>query len=387
MQSTRLPFDLRTRIKSPPALLLLVWTAAIVFLSLYPWGGWRSIPGEAWAFLHEPWPKYWTAYDITVNMLAYIPLGFLLVILLFKPVDRETSMSQMLFLLAGATASGSLLSLGLECAQAWLPNRVPSVVDWIMNSAGTLIGAAAALAITQWLQYGLLVRPSEITSSSYWSRLPPGRLSLGLLTLGLWIFSQASPQRLLFGNGEFGDLLDIEIPTVDLIDSGFLEAFLVMSQMCIISVLVWTAISHKLARRLALVVALGGALFVKSTSSNWLVSEAEPLWWLTPGAQGGLLLGGIGIALIITLQPPTQSRIAQLLLVLVTLMVNLAPENPFFDTMIVRWDEGRWSSLYALVQTVAYVWPLVAFTYFWLARLAYNQRIPTKSNKLERSPR
>jgi VanZ family protein len=373
-RSSFLSFDLRTRITSPPALLLLVWAAAIVFLSLYPWGGWRSMPADAWAFLNEPWPRYWTAYDLTVNILAYMPLGFLLVVLLFKPVNRESTLAQMLFLLIGTTACGSLLSFALECAQAWLPNRVPSLPDWIMNSIGTLMGGACALALTQWLQHGLLVSSSEITSSSYWSRLPPGRLSLGLLTLALWIFSQASPQRLLFGNGEFGDFLEIEIPTVDLNDSGILEAFLVMSQMCIISVLVWTTLSRQLARRLGLVVALGGALLVKSTSSSWLVSEAEPLWWLTPGAQGGLLLGGIGIALIITLRPSTQSKIAQALLVLVTLLVNLAPENPFFETMINRWDEGRWSSLHALVQTVAYLWPILAFIYFWLARLAYNQR-------------
>jgi VanZ family protein len=374
MHSSSILLTLKTRIKSPPALLLLVATLAVVFLTLYPWLGWRSIASEPWAFLSDPWPRHWTTFDVISNIVAYFPLGFLFVLLAARPVDRPNTPTETAALLCTTLLFGSGLSFFLECMQSWLPNRVPSKLDWLTNSFGTLIGALVAIVLTGWLQRGLHVSPYAISSGSQkrvaWSKLSPGRLSLGLLTLVLWVVINANPQRLLFASGEVTELFGIEVPTIALVDSGLLEAFIVMAQMCIVSTVVWTAASKELTKRLLLVVALGGGLMMKSISSSWLVSEAEPFWWLTPGAQAGLLLGSIGVALLITMKPQAQIRVALALLVAVTVLVNLAPDNPFYDSMIERWDQGRWSSLHGLILSTAYVWPLLVFAYLWLA---YNR--------------
>jgi VanZ family protein len=369
-------FTLKNRITSPPALLLLVATMAVVFLTLYPWLGWRSIASAPWAFLSDPWPRYWTAFDVIVNVIAYFPIGFLLVLLTARPVNRRYTALEITTLLLACVLFGSSISFVLECLQSWLPNRVPSKLDWSANSFGTLAGASAGLGLTSWLQRGLhaSANVAHQQSKAAWSKLPPGRLSLGLLALALWIVINANPQRLLFASGEVSDLLDIDIPTFALVDSGFLEAFIVMAQMCIVSSIVWTAANKELTRRLLLVAALGGGLITKSLSSSWLVSEADAFWWLTSGAQAGLLLGSISVALLITLRPQTQSRIAQVLVLTVTVLVNLAPDNPFYDSMIARWDQGRWSSLHGLILSIAYLWPALVFAYLWLASLAYNRR-------------
>jgi VanZ family protein len=376
MQSPSIFLTVKTRIKSPPALLLLVTALAIVFLTLYPWLGWRSIASEPWAFLTDPWPRHWTAFDVVSNIVAYFPLGFLFVLLAARPVDRSNTATEVISLLCMALVFGSGLSFFLECLQSWLPNRVPSKLDWLTNSLGAFIGACASLALTAWLQRDLLASSYESRrqTRAAWSKLSPGRLSLGLLTLVMWVVINANPQRLLFASGEVSDLFGVDVPTVALFDSGVLEAFIVLAQMCIVCAIVWTAANKELTKRLLLVASLGGGLMMKSVSASWLVSDAEPLWWLTPGAQAGLLLGSISVALLITLKPQTQIRIAFGLLVAVTILVNLAPDNPFYDSMIERWDQGRWSSLHGLILSIAYLWPLLVFAYLWLAQLAYNRQ-------------
>jgi hypothetical protein len=278
-------------------------------------------------------------------------------------------------LLCSALLFGSGLSFVLECLQSWLPNRVPSKLDWLANSLGTFLGACTALGLTIWLQRGLHASnySSKQQSNANWSKLSPGRLSLGLLTLASWVIINANPQRLLFASGEVSDLFGLEVPILALVDSGILEAFLVMAQMCIVSTIIWTAASKELSKRLLLVAAFGGGLTMKSISSSWLVSEAEAFWWLTPGAQAGLLLGSLAVALLITLKPLSQIRIALVLLVAVTVLVNLAPDNPFYDSMIERWDQGRWSSLHGLILSTAYIWPLLVLTYLCLALRAHKR--------------
>jgi VanZ family protein len=375
MQSASILLTLKTRIKSPPALLLLVGTLIIVFLTLYPWMGWRAIVTEPWAFLYDPWPRRWTTFDVISNIVAYFPIGFLVVLLTARPVDRRNTNMEIFALLCSALLFGSGLSFVLECLQSWLPNRVPSKLDWLSNSLGTFLGACTALGMTIWLQRGLHASTyaKGQQSRATWSKLSPGRLSLGLLTLASWVIINANPQRLLFASGEVSDLLELAVPTVALFDSGILEAFIVMAQMCIVSTIIWTAASKELSKRLLMVAAFGGGLMMKSISSSWLVSEAEPFWWLTPGAQAGLLLGSLAVALLITLKPLSQIRIALFLLVAVTVLVNLAPDNPFYDSMIERWDQGRWSSLHGLILSMAYIWPLLVLAYLWLAYLAHKR--------------
>jgi VanZ family protein len=376
MAPARTAFNLKTRITSPPAFLLGAIVAAIVFLTLFPWTGWRSIPGEPWDFINEPWPRYWTWFDVISNVLAYVPLGIFATLLAARPVQYRSTLVQLAATFAAITVLGSALSLTLECIQSWLPNRFPTKLDWISNTLGAGVGSIIALTTTAYLQRGLLLEQYDLRSNWHaLSTLPPGRLSLGIVSLSLWVLIQASPQRLLFASGDFAHLFEDAPSTVSLGAAGFLEAVIVMASMCIISSIIWTAIRNQLARRLALIVAFGGAALVKSVSSSWLVDEAENLWWLTPGAQAGLFLGAIAVALLITLKPKTQSKVAQCLIVAVMLLVNLAPDNPFYDTMIDRWDEGRWSSLHALIQTVAYLWPFLAFMYLWLARKAFSRTL------------
>ena len=75
------------------------------------------------------------AMPIILNMLIFVPFGFLLFILLDHP-DRPALQSYLLtFFIALA------LSLGIEAWQYFLPTRVTDVNDVIWNAIGAEVGA------------------------------------------------------------------------------------------------------------------------------------------------------------------------------------------------------------------------------------------------------
>mgnify|MGYP006933446658 CR=1 FL=1 len=56
----------------------LAYAILIVYASLYPFDGWRAQGLAPWAFMASPWPRWWTGFDLAVNVFAYVPLGYLL---------------------------------------------------------------------------------------------------------------------------------------------------------------------------------------------------------------------------------------------------------------------------------------------------------------------
>lgn len=76
--------------------------------------------------------------DLAQNLLLFLPLG----ILLGSAPEGARSARRAL---AAAGAAGLALSGMVEWAQAWIPGRYPSVLDILLNGAGSSLGAWAAL--------------------------------------------------------------------------------------------------------------------------------------------------------------------------------------------------------------------------------------------------
>jgi glycopeptide antibiotics resistance protein len=74
------------------------------------------------------------------NIIVFIPLGAALALAL-----RERSASQRLLL---AILGGAGVSLVIELVQTAIPTRVTALDDWLLNTAGTAIGAAMGCLIT-----------------------------------------------------------------------------------------------------------------------------------------------------------------------------------------------------------------------------------------------
>lgn len=159
-------------------LILFVYCAVIISASLYPFSGWRAGQGGILDFLLAPMPRYITRNDISTNVLAYLPFGYLLALSLFRPGRRSAPI-----LLASLT--GCLFSLGLEGLQTALPGRIASNLDIILNSLGALLGALLALHHARWWRAWLTLQRWRMT----WFK-PHGVATLGLWLLLLWGFTQ-----------------------------------------------------------------------------------------------------------------------------------------------------------------------------------------------------
>ncbi len=113
--------------------------------------------------------------DVVNNIVAFIPLGFLLAAWLsrFQSVGRSFWLA--LFL-------GSLLSLTVEVLQYFIPMRISDMMDWLLNTGGTMIGAWLYVleARYHWLGrlplagriWKVLYPPNSTATSSVESKVP-----------------------------------------------------------------------------------------------------------------------------------------------------------------------------------------------------------------------
>src|SRR4051812_48844545 len=118
-------------------ILAVAYLVVIAYTSLQPFSGWWIPPEEIRAFLTAPWPRYITLEDVLVNIIAYVPLGFLLARACMPRFGVRGAV-------VVAAALAALTSLSMEAVQMFMPSRIASNVDVLTNGMGGLIGALAA---------------------------------------------------------------------------------------------------------------------------------------------------------------------------------------------------------------------------------------------------
>ncbi len=80
--------------------------------------------------------------DALRNVLGFVPFGFLLACVLRKYLAASAMSSLVVTILLG-----TIFSLSIEYVQIFLPSRYSGIVDLIMNSFGTMLGASLAFLI------------------------------------------------------------------------------------------------------------------------------------------------------------------------------------------------------------------------------------------------
>lgn len=158
---------------------VLLYLLLIGYGSLYPFNGWR-VPDNTTAFLTASWPGIVTRTDLITNILAYLPLGYLLARWLRLYFSRwQTAI--------WAAFSAALFSLAMESAQIYLPGRIASKLDLLTNIIGALCGIFAyrLLQNSKW--------PGRLLPVWRGNRFAPGLWGdTGLLVMALWGLSQMS---------------------------------------------------------------------------------------------------------------------------------------------------------------------------------------------------
>ena len=162
--------------------IIVLYALLIAYASLYPLADWR-VPGDPlWDFLSIPVAGPISKADVVSNVLAYLPLGYLIAKLLrSQPLNPFGPV-------LWATALGALLSFCMESIQQYLPSRTPSTVDLLTNTLGTLIGAWMSYAVYQNTDIGGRMR----TFRDHWF-VTGATTGGGLAAISIWVLAQLSP--------------------------------------------------------------------------------------------------------------------------------------------------------------------------------------------------
>ena len=118
--------------------LLLVWTAVIVGVTTLPWSNYVGHPHwdhVRWIPFHD---HPLAATDITLNIVLFVPFGFLLMWIGSRVPSAKKTISTLV--LAAA------LSISVEYFQVYCHNRIPSATDILTN----VLGAGAGIFLRWW---------------------------------------------------------------------------------------------------------------------------------------------------------------------------------------------------------------------------------------------
>ncbi len=347
---------------------LVAYLFLIVYASWYPFSGWQTDNLATLPDVIRQWPRYWTVFDAIVNVIGYMPLGLLIVFALYPWCRRGWSVLL-------ATLAGILLSALMEGVQAFLPTRVTSLLDFITNASGALLGAiAGALLIPLLLEKGRLrlLRKQWLHHEA----------SREILLLGLWPLAQIYPQPYLFGLGQIlplmslwlEDLLEIDIDLGAFLRQGItlnaeeylLSETIITACGCTGAILICLFILNRHAPKFRLSsLLLFASVCLKSLASALIFKPEYAFTWLTPGAQGGLLISGLMLYGFSFAPFHAQRRLAILMLIISLTLVNLVPGNPYFLVTMQTWVQGKFLNFYGAAQFLSVMWPLIALWYLF----------------------
>lgn len=329
----------------------LAYFLLTAYACLSPFDDLRSIAGSPLEFLIQPWPRYFSLLDAVLNVLGFVPLGFLILAAQREKPNRRSATK--------VIAVCILFSFSLEFCQNYLVTRVASNLDLACNAIGGVLGAWAGLRWRDVLAPGGWLHAWRVR------RLPAGRRGeIGILLILAWWLTQSDPIASLFSNGDLRPVFDLAAPI------GFsvrryvwFEAATVISSLLAVGLFLRCGLRSPSPWLVGFLI-LGGVA-VKAISAAWFVIPADPWLWATPGAAWGLCLGSIALAVCWRLHPSTRLALANLALLLATVLVNLAPGNPFEDASQHLVRSGHFVGLRSLTLALALIWPFGALG--WLA--------------------
>jgi len=350
--------------KTAASPLALIYVGLIVYASLYPFADWRDQGIAPWTFLFAKPAHYWTGFDVAINVVGYVPLGGLLALSALR--TRRIRHAVLIPALVGL-----LLSLAMESLQSYLPARVSSREDLLLNASGAYTGAICALMLER---MGAIQRWSRIRARWF---VPDARG--GIVLLAMWPLALLFPAAVPFGLGQVLERLR-ETATDALLGTPFLEwlpmrnlemrALAPGSEMvCVllgllIPCLLGFCVIRVPLRRLAfvpMVMAAGVAATALSAALSW--GPAHAWAWLGLPSQLGIA-SALGLALCLAFVPWRASAALLLLMLGVYLsLLNQAPESPYFAQTLQAWEQGRFIRFNGLAQWIGWIWPYAALVY------------------------
>jgi VanZ family protein len=356
--------------------LALVYVLLVVYASLYPFSGWRWPAGATWSeLLWLTWPPWRNRFDEWSNFLGYAPLGALLAL-----GWARSGLPLALGVLA-ALCLPALLSYAMECTQHFIPRRVPSGRDWVLNAGGAAMGVGLALG---------LVGLGWVDRWRMWRlRWFEPQASPALVLLLLWPVALLFPAPVALSLGQVFEELRAWIPELlagtpwdgavapPAVQGGVLRPMLspwaegaAVAAGLMAPCLLAFSVLRQGRRRLVvafLILVLALATTALSTALNFGPVHA---WaWLTPTVMPGLAVGSVLILAASRLGPRQAAVLGLGALVTSVLLGALAPADPYFAASLQLWEQGQFIRFHGMSQWLGWLWPYAAMGGL-MARLA-----------------
>ncbi len=347
--------------RSSATLLALLCFVVIAYASMYPFSQWRDQDISAFAFITAPWPRYWSRFDTISNFLGYAPLGFAMALALLRTTLIPLP-------IVWATLAASMLSLSMEALQTFLPQRVPALSDWLLNSGGAMLGAGLASAL------------ERMGAIDHWSRfrerwfVRDARTCLVLLAT--WPMALLFPPPVPLGLGQVFERVETSLENL-FADTPFvqwlplratdLQPMAPLSEMVCVALgllipcLLGYAIIKGWERRVAFFIATCVVAVCASGLSAALSYGPLYAWeWITTPVTLGLGLAMVGAVLMVVLGQRACLALLLVALVWMLSLVNLVPSTPYFAQTLQDWEQGRFIRFHGLAQWIGWLWPYVA---------------------------
>ena len=360
--------------------LLAAYTLLVVYASLHPFSGWRDPGVSPLAWISAALPRYITAFDVVANIVGYAPLGFLALLAQARLVDATPAWGGAATPASGGGATPAsrlhkaraavvavlgpaVLSAAMESLQTYLPSRVASNVDLACNAAGALLGMLIGIALWRRL------RPGEDLPALRQRLFRTGSaIDLGLVLLGLWLFSMLNPETLLYGNGDLRDLFQLADGHLHPAEVFIrFEAAEAAANALAVALLAATLARRGQPVRLIVLAVMLASLLARALAFALLFSSQDFLVWATPGAMFGAAAGTLVALIVVGLPRPLRLALCGLALMAGTAIVNIAPDNPYLSATLAAWPQGQFLHFNGMTHLVSVIWPFAALGYLmWL---------------------
>lgn len=332
--------------------LCLVYLLLIIYATLHPITSWRASPTPPWTWLTH-WPSASLPFDVGSNVVAYMPLGALLVWALWPALRGAGAVLV-------ATVVGTLLSLLLESLQTYLPSRASSLIDLAANGAGSLLGAiVAALLAVPLLERGHLGQAGAAWFESGHSA------ARALILTALWLSALLFPESILFGHGNALSYIGGPLSGYPFTPVEFtrVETAVSAASLFAVGVVFQAGLAPQAPRLLLLAVLLFLACALRALSQVILFGPEHAWAWLTPGAARGLAAGAAALLATLALTRPMRLALLVIAVTFATVVVNIAPPNPYYISTVQELNPGRFLNFNGLTQLVSAAWPFLALLY------------------------
>ncbi len=322
--------------------LSFAYALLILYVSLNPFDFDFHNGIAPWAWVDAPLPRFITLFDVLVNILAYIPFGFLLV---FAAYPRWRN-----FVALGVALSlSALLAFGVETLQSWVPTRIPSLMDWWANVFGGLLGGLLAIPLgPEWLSGSAIRRRFDQWFGLNW-------VICALFLLFPW--SQIYPQSSWLGVGVWGHAIFGSIDWGTTVINQVVQETLITGFCWLgVALLLSLGMRVKAPQWQILNCLLGFTVLLKTVFTALQFGWGFSLIWLTAGAFWGMLIATIALRWALGFQLRTRQLLAILCLVGASIAINVMPDNPYFILTLRHWQQGRLLHFNELMQWVSVIW-------------------------------